>query len=572
CIREDSSGTVGEIPSEPDRGADEKLGIMRVAAWFLLPALASALLLSTTNVVCQDMAVVPFLWVLPLALYLLSFILSFAGEGWYSRALFGTGFAGCSVLALWALSEGADAGLVRQVAIYSLTLFFSCMVCHGELYLLRPPPRRLTSFYLAVAAGGGLGGAFVALLAPLLFIGYTEWCWSLGCCLFAFACLCLADRSRLDLGKWRAFGSMLAAVFLLCSGLVAIWIFETRTGDSDFGTAKQILSLIGETLAPYRWTGALLVCLIAAWVVMRGYGKSVAAWHLFCATMLFGAFTGASCFMLRETLLDRAGVMEQSRSFYGVLRLCEASKDDPANHAIILQHGRITHGSQFVEESLRGVATTYYTERSGVALMLRAMSARGPLNVGVVGLGAGTLAAYGHLGDRYRFYEINPEVVRIARQHFSYLSRSGASVEISLGDARLSLEREASHRFDLLALDAFSSDAIPIHLLTKEAFAIYLRHLRPGGVLAVHISNRFMDLAPVVEKLKKHYGLSSVTVKHFTHPTKHWDFGSDWVLLSGDPHSLDIETVREQAELSDNDLKDTPLWTDDYASILPLLR
>ena len=543
----------------------------RQLAWLLLPTCASALLLATTNVLCQDMAVTPFLWVLPLALYLLSFVICFAGELWYSRIGCASVLVGSTIASLWSLNEGAGADIDQQVLIHAITLLSASMVLHGELFKLRPAPRHLTRFYLIIAAGGCLGGLFVAIIAPLVFSSYAEWEWSLGATLFLFAFVCLVDQKRLDAAVWRVFAVVLSISLILSVLHIAHWTANTpgypRLSDSFMSDVARF----GKATEDLRIYAALLLSALGGWLVYRKIG-SARFWHLACSTMLFGLFTASSCFMLRESMKGRGERLEQSRSFYGVLTLLEYSKSSPKDHSYLLRHGRITHGMQLQGADRLDIPTTYYSERSGVAHVLRGLPEDRPHRIGVVGLGAGTLAAYARAGDIYRFYDINPEVVRIAREKFRFLSRSPATIEIALGDARLNLEREKAQNFDVLVLDAFSSDSIPIHLLTKEAFAIYLRHLAPRGILAVHTSNRFLELESVVAQLKVYYRLQSVTVSHFTHHENTWDFGSTWVLLAADAASLDIPELREDMDPPDRKLREVSLWTDDSASILPLLR
>src|SRR5437867_1373560 len=197
-------------------------------------------------------------------------------------------------------------------------------------------------------------------------------------------------------------------------------------------------------------------------------------------------------------------IVAQSRNFYGTLKVCEYWKNDPESHYLLLRHGRITHGLQMVDPRYANWPTTYYSRGSGVALAVNALPA-GPRHIGVVGLGTGTMAAFGRAGDAVRIYEINSAVQRLATSKFTYLSNSPAKVEVALGDARLSMEREPSQNFDLLALDAFSGDAIPVHLLTQEAFALYARHLKTNGIIAVHISNRYLNLDPVLLNVAHHF-------------------------------------------------------------------
>jgi SAM-dependent methyltransferase len=256
------------------------------------------------------------------------------------------------------------------------------------------------------------------------------------------------------------------------------------------------------------------------------------------------------------------------RNFYGVLKVRDSGEGPEAMR--ILSHGTIIHGKQFIDAERRDWPTTYYSRSSGIGLAILDAGRHGPLRVGVVGLGTGTLASYGRPGDVYRFYDINPQVVALARSEFSYLKDSHARVEVALGDARLSLEREEKQNFDILALDAFSSDAIPVHLLTREAFDAYLRHLNPGGVLAVHISNRYLDLAPVVLQAARHHALEARLVTNEDDDDA-GVYTSSWVLLSASPAVFEREPLTAVAEEIEVE-RQVSLWTDDYSDLYRILK
>jgi len=469
--------------------------------WLLLPACASVLLLATTNKLCQDTTVIPFLWVLPLALYLLSLVISFDNARWYARFPFALALIAASVGICWALFRGSDWPLWRLVAVYSGGMFVCCMVCHGELYRLRPNARRLTEFYLMIAAGGALGGLFVAVAAPILFTGYYELHWGLFVCGLLFLMACASDQRP----RRRAEGH-----------------------------------------APRRpWQAAA------------------------CVGLAFGvAALGAVLWFNR----DRSpSLLVASRSFYGVLRVFEQHIQDPKKHGLTLMHGRTLHGGQFVDPTRAKWPTLYYGEHSGVGLALRALPA-GARRIGVVGLGIGTLALYARPGDYVRFYELNPEVQRIAASRFTHLAQCQGKVEVVLGDARLSLEQEPPQQFDLLALDAFSSDAIPAHLLTTEAFKVYERHLKPHGVIAVHISNVYLDLEPVLVKLAHQFNYRLEVVETIRNPDQWWLLSSVWVLLTHDPAILDFPDLRAAARPEKTGSERTPLWTDDFTSVFQILE
>jgi spermidine synthase len=433
--------------------------------WVVLPACASLMLLATTNHVCQDMAVVPFLWVVPLSLYLLSFIVCFDHPRWYVRDLWCTlailGIAGVVILDIFYNRKLIYA---HQLLVYFSMLFFVCMVCHGELARRIPNPKYLTEFYLVLSAGGALGGLLVSLVAPHLFNFILEW-----------------------------------PIGLLLSMIVAVVCMGVACAPA---TARPVPT----------FTGVLITALTFSYIVYY------------------------------QTIDSTA--LKRMRNFYGVLTVYEENADDPETHYFHLLNGQTTHGVQFADPEKSRVATTYYGQDSGAGQAIRyynTLMGDRPVRVGAVGLGTGTLATYARKDDEYCIYEINPNVPIIARRYFSYLENCEGDCHIVMGDARLSMERELTAgelgRYHVIVLDAFSSDAIPAHLLTKEAFDIYLPHLasqeRDGvdGVIAVHISNRYIYLAPVVRELAKKFGFHMYRVMNDENK-KQLVYSSDWILLS----------------------------------------
>ena len=455
--------------------------------WLGLSATGSALLLAVTNHLTQNVASVPLLWLAPLTLYLLSFILTFEGQGWYRpRWVWPLLLAGLCVMA-WILTDSSyHYDLPVQLGVFLPGLLLGCFFCHGELYRLRPAAERLTGFYLTVSAGGALGGVLVAVAAPLAFNGYYE-----------------------------------------------------------LGAALVALAL----LAALRFAAVNLVARIASLGVLLGVA----------AAAVYDGFS------------DRQDVRAASRSFYGVLRVKEYGEPGDVTHLRRLVHGTIMHGEQFTHETLRRKPTTYYEPTSGVGVAIASRQGR-PLRVGVVGLGTGTIAAYGRAGDLYRFYEIDPDVVRVARSDFTYLSDSAAKIEIALGDARLTLEREAPQRFDVLAVDAFSSDAIPVHLITREALAVYLRHTGEDGIVAFHVSNRFLDLVPVVARVARENGVHAVLVQDDPDEDEDRRSRTDWVLVSRDPKALQREAIMKANAEAPQDRPEWRTWTDDYSNLVQILR
>lgn len=467
--------------------------------WFALALAASVMLLATTNQVCLDVAAVPFLWVLPLTLYLITFIVCFESDRWYTRRMFALALAVSMAGVCIVLMKGSGASLVAQVVIYFAAMFFCAMVCHGELAKLRPEPQHLTVFYLTVAAGGAAGGVFVGVVAPAVFPTYLELhLGMLGACLLALAVFFRDRRGRLFAGR-------------------------------------------------PQWAWAVLP---GAVVVLAGVLKAQADASL-------------------------AASLAVTRNFYGVLRVDAAFPEDPARHQLRLKHGRILHGAQFVDEEKRQLPTAYYGRDSGVGCVLRQPGAK---HVGVVGLGVGTVAAYARPGDRYRFYEINPEVIRLAQRYFTYLRDCPAETEIVIGDARLSLEVEPPQNFDVLVLDAFSGDAIPVHLLTREAASVYRRHVKPDGILAVHISNLHFDLRPVVQGIAEEFGLACEAV--FSPDNDELATrGSLWALLCRDAARLAALPIDRASsrQLAAHHGMDGPaarriLWTDERNNLFEVLR
>jgi len=335
---------------------------------------------------------------------------------------------------------------------------------------------------------------------------------------------------------------------------------------SGYSTALPKSGFVGLRIA--IWT--LLLFLVVSWVA-RGKLKTFNHWRaLTCCWLGFGVLA-LGVALLVQTRDAGSEKVYNSRNFYGVLTVYEHRRDEPEGHHFLLQHGRITHGLQFVDQQKAKLPTTYYGEESGIGLAVRALPAGGR-RIGVVGLGTGTLTAYGAAGDYWRIYEINPEVRRLATTRFSYLGGCAGTVEVALGDARLSLEREAPQQFDLLALDAFSSDAIPLHLLTKEAFDIYQRHLKTNGVIAVHISNHYLDLEPVVANLASRFNYKQAIVDYEESEDEWWLYASTWILLTRNQEILDSPGIRDAARRGLTPRRNVPLWTDDFASLFQILK
>ncbi len=466
--------------------------VWRMMVWLLLSACASGLLVTVSANLSANVAPIPLLWVVPLALYLSTFILAFGNHRFYHPTWF---------FPLVALSLGGLAYLYINrlenwpiqyvVPGYLLSLFVICMACHGELVMRRPAGRYLTRFYLVISLGGVVGGAFVGLIAPVIFKTYVEF--------------------------------------------------------------------------------PLLVVLIAElYVILQWYrrGARRTQW-LFRVVMILGVLTLMGELLRSEYQERRLSVLVQ-RNFYGVLSV----QDDPTSFELArryLIHGTISHGYQYLHEELRRLPSSYFSKHSGAGLALAALQSEGPVRMGVVGLGVGVMSGYVREGDYARFYEINPAVVDIADSYFTFLpaARKAGDVDVLLGDARLTLESQSPQGFDLLAIDAFSSDAIPTHLLTHEAFELYFKHLQPGGVLAVHISNRYIDLVPVCARSAEHVNRSARVVRSISDGT--YDT-SIWVLVTSNQPLLARPEFQNATTYEATAAPSFDGWTDQYSSVWPLMR
>jgi spermidine synthase len=539
--------------------------------WFALGGCASVMLLATTNQMSQEIAVVPFLWMLPLCLYLLSFILCFDSERWYSRGVFGTLLVLGLVLSAFVMERSVFARISLQIVVPALTLFAACMICHGELVRLRPAPRHLTGFYLTLTASGAAGGLFVGVVAPAVFPGLWEYPIALWASAALLAVVLWRDRTvPLRAATLWPVGAAFVAAVLVTTYLLRDWLVPTLPELPDrclFGAPPGIaaVTLAAHHLGRRRWSVGGETVARSSWPRRALMGGAVAGARVLLAVVLV--------VLTRRPLAD---AVYQARNFYGVLQVIDEDADEPEMHLIKLRHGRIIHGVQYQAEDRRHVPTTYYGADSGIALALENHPRRAEgLRIGVIGLGTGSLAVWARPADAIRFYEINPDVLRIAGPDattFTYLHDSPAHVEVTLGDARLALEQElargAPQRFDVLAMDAFSSDAIPMHLLTREAIAVYLQHLSPSGILAVHVSNRYLDLEPVVRGIARHFGLAHVFVSA---AEGELTWSNTWALLTRDRRLLEIDAITEVADTRDDDAPAT-LWTDDYSNLLGVLR
>jgi hypothetical protein len=455
--------------------------------WVLLPMGAAMQLSAVTSYITQNIAAIPLLWILPLAVYLITLILAFQFPRLLPRGIL-IRFLVVMLAGLgYALSQSEVSWPLRvSLPLFLLEVFVACLFCHTEAYALRPKrPSQSTLFYLLFAAGGALGSFLIGIASPLIF----------------------------------SFNYDLALTF--------------------FVTALLALAVTWSSGWPQRllWTTASALMLVLIFMLQVAYHRNTP----------FAV-----------------------RNFYGSLRVRESLSVFPGATLRTLTNGTIQHGTQIFSDELRKTPTTYYAEDSGVGLALRYCCQGRARNIGVIGLGVGTIAAYGNPGDRIRFYEINPAVPPIAQNIFTYLRESAAQVRIVEGDARASLTQEPPQNFDVLVVDAFSGDAIPLHLLTTQAIDLYKRHLAPGGILAFHISNQHVDLGPEVVLLAQAAGMDTRRVSSFENPQS-GEFTATWMLVSASPTFFTQPDVAPHVHVAAPDLK-ARLWTDDYSSLLPLIN
>lgn len=496
-------------------------------AWIALPALASVMFLAITNEVCQNVATVPLLWIIPLSFYLVSFIIAFDHPRWYSRPLcaipamallvymsnfdgFASGIADTlnSLLGLKGASEIVLDGWIAQCTVYFLALLLVCLICHCELAALKPGTKHLTSYFLSMSLGGALGGVFVNLVATNVFKTFFE---------LTLALLVATALAGWFLSRWAATHGPWAKLGVVCA------------------------------------TGlALLV--IGYWQIIDNMNGDPQANNI---------------------------TLYRARSFFGIVSVQHRERDDPKWENITFKSGHIAHGRQYVEPARRNSPEVGYYGRNtgcGIALDYKLKQPQ-PCRIGVVGLGAGTIAAYARHGDYVRMYEINPQVVDIARRYFHFLKDcSAAPVDVVLGDARLKLKQELDasagkgNEFDVLVLDAFSGDSIPTHLITTEAFELYKQHLKPDGIIVAHITNSYLDLYPVVRDLAKAHGFGLTRIyrpsedESLVERTYYALITNDQKFLEQTPEDL----VRIPASFLEK--RDIPIWTDRYHNLFQVLR
>ncbi len=471
-VAAEAAATVEEAP--PSMG--------RQLLWLVLAALGSFMLLAVTNHICQNVASIPFLWIVPLSLYLATFILAFDHPRWYHRGFFIT----LTAISLPTMAWMFDSlELVYAIPIYLVGLFAVCMFCHGEFAQLKPAPRYLTTYYLMLSLGGAIGGLLVGVVAPYVLPGHFE----------------------------------------IVIGLIAC--------------------------------GLLLMVRTLSW----GW------WATGIATAVVGTTAWASGQAIEDQFVNTRVMM---RNFYSAIRTRDAAAPTPFRSLV---HGGIMHGGQLLDQDKQLLASSYFGPTSGFGRLFAALPDT-PRRVGVIGLGAGSITAHARAGDVFRFYEINPQVVELAYREFTFLTATPAKTAVVLGDGRLSLEREEPQQYDVIAVDAFSGDAIPMHLLTRESLAIYVRHLKPDGVIAFQATNRFVDIAPVVERLAAEHGMTSVMITDYPSSTDgvdYWLSSTDQILITRNRSLLEHEKIRSVAQRIDP-RPGFPVWTDDFNNLLTVLK
>jgi len=477
--------------------------------WFGLSTCTSILLLAVTNKISQDMSVVPFFWVIPLSLYLISFIIPFSSDSivnWFIKNilyiilisfLFTCGFF---IIVNFANFK------VWQITAYLILLFLFSLACHVRLVKLKPDSLYLTNFYLMIAAGGVFGAILTVIVAPLVFKTYLE----------------------------------LPLILLLCLLAVSPLFIKNKKFLLDFFKRQNL-----------RFKNPVFTIPILS--------------------VIYLIVSGISLLVISHKTFDVV-FKEKLRNFYGTLKVSEGHDINPKGDMLFLISGDVIHGSQFEDASMQKFPTTYYSENSGIGLTFNYFAQKN-IRVGAIGLGAGTIAAYGKKGDYFKFYEINPDVVYLTNKYFTFLKNSQAEVKIVLGDARLSLENENPQNFDLLVVDAFTGDSIPVHLLTKEAFEIYLKHLKPDGIIAFDISNRYLNLKPVILNLAKNFNMYNAGI----YSTADEDMGitpASWILLSKDFQVMQWQGIKENRNNLEDEiakLDQYKLWTDDYSNLFSVL-
>lgn len=474
-----------------------KLSVNNMLKWLLLTFLSSALLLSVTLFLSQNVINLPLIWVLPLAFYLISYIIVFSRHKIYDRQFWSISCLIWLLLTLWLIYSGRLAGM--DVVIVFLTLLFcACMFCHGELIFLKPHQQHLTVFYLFIALGGVLGGIFVNIVAILLF---KNW--------------------------WDFFLPL-----IVINGLIILIFYR------EYASSKTL------------WNGGLSI------------------FSVMSVICLFGV-------IIQNIYLEKNKLISQYRNPYGFIKVVHYQFEDKNQNYKALMHGKIMHGLQFDDNTKKNWPTTYYSSVSGIGIAMKFLdSQHKPLHIGVIGLGSGTFASLTKAGDKLHFYDIDKDIETVALNDFSFIKDTKADVKISLGDARIQLQKElqatGGRQYDLLVIDAFSGDAIPSHLLTKEAMQLYQKHLAKGGIIAFHTSNTYVNLLPVTKALASTQSCSHYWIEN-EGDAKLGIFKATWALITCNPEFGEW-LIKQEIKTTETSQSQSILWTDDFSTILPLLR
>ncbi len=526
-------------PAAVAAGTDTGIAWPTKVRWLLLALVPSSLLLGTTTHITTDIAAVPLLWVIPLGLYLLSFVIVFARRPilphrWMLAA---QPFVILPLAVVFALK---NANSLLSFPLHLLALFTTAMVCHGELAASRPPARHLTEFYLWMSLGGVAGGLCNALIAPLLFPGVWEYP-----LVIALSLALRPSSARGAGGRWERLLAP-AALLVPAAAVGILW------GVKAWGNIPVFVQAL-------------------PWVLGLAAG---AAWLLLRKRALLLTVATGGLMLAGMAVIDSPGtVLLRERNFFGVITITREQ-----NRFHVFKHGRIVHGAQELDQGMRREPLTYFTRTGPLGKVFAASTGRyARRNVAIIGLGAGTIAAYGSPGQRMTFYEIDPDVIDIARREdlFSYLSDSPAEIATVTGDARLTLARAPDASFDLIVIDAFSSDSIPVHIITREAFDLYASKLAPGGIIAANISNAYLDLAPVLVRTANDLGWSCImqidSPRSAVEQVKNNQMNSRWVVMArqmGDMGWLPTTGRWTKPALK----KLIRPWTDDYANVLGTLQ
>ena len=488
----------------------------KVLLWLMFSAVSVILMIATTSAMTQNIASTPFLWILPLCIYLVTYIICFNNGKWYVRKYWFIFFAGSSLAGLLMFFIGSQFNLVLQVGVYSSILFFACMLCHGELARLKPIKTKLTLFYLIIALGGVIGSIFTSIVAEHIFTQYYEFPLGIALVYVFFACsLWQENKQKNSQGNSQKYSQ------------------KSNQGNLSNSLKKQNLYL------------------------------SVASVVGLLAFSLY--FTKLNSLYFKDDVFN-------SQNFYGTLTVKDFNEfDQPIR---MLFDGATSHGTQYLSSAYRDVPSSYYRFDTGVSLALQQFGDGKPKNVGIIGLGTGTLAAYGNEGDTYVFYELNPSVELAAKDYFSYLSSSKADVSVRTGDARITLQNElkakGSQQYQVLVVDAFSSDSIPVHLLTLEAFRLYLQHLTDDGLLVLHISNNHLDLLPLVATLSEKVGRQ---MQHFYSASDDAnEHTAEWVVVTNNEDFYQDEKIKARATYFQLKQEQRILWTDAYSNLLSVIK